>query len=106
MKLFILLLTLASFQTNAIEKDKIKHFTASAVISSTLYGYTDNLALSSAACMSVGLAKELTDYTIDAKDLLADALGCSFGIALYEYAPHLTIKPLIDGAMLQFNYEF
>ena len=102
---YLLIIALLSFQVNAVEQDKLKHFAASAVISSVTQHYSQNWKLSAAVCMSVGLAKELTDNTIDNKDLLADAIGCATGLIAYKSAIYgFSILP--DGAIIEVSYKF
>jgi hypothetical protein len=91
----------------ALEQDKKKHFAVSAVIGGASQHYFKDYRYSIALCMSIGLAKELTDSHIDNKDLLADALGCATGILTYEAVNYMiNVKPLEDGAKVSLNYKF
>ena len=107
MKILIVLLIIISTQANAIEQDKIKHFAASAVIGGVSQYYFNNWRYSSVVCLSAGIIKELTDSTIDRKDLLYDALGCAVGILAYTTTNYiLSVKPIDHGAQINLSFKF
>ena len=107
MKILIVLLIIISTQANAIERDKVKHFAVSAVIGGASQYYFNNWRYSSAVCLSVGIVKELTDSTIDHKDLLANALGCATGVFIYNATDYIiNIRPIDHGAQVNINFKF
>ena len=107
MKILIVLLIIISTQANAIEQDKAKHFAASAVIGGVSQYYFNNWRYSSVVCLSAGIIKELTDSIIDRKDLLYDAVGCSFGILSHNAESYIiNIIPTKGGAMAEINFKF
>ena len=103
----IILLALLSFNVSSASNDKIKHFAASAVIGAGAQYYFNNWRYSSVTCLSVGIVKELTDSTIDHKDLLYDAVGCATGILAYTTTNYiLSVKPIDHGAQINLSFKF
>lgn len=107
MKLPIILLLLLSLRVSAVERDKVKHFVASSIISSSVQHYTQNWKISSVACISVGVAKEMIDNVFDEEDLMYDVAGCAFGMIAYKSTNYiLDIVPTKGGATVNFDYKF
>ena len=106
-KIILCILILFTSGAKPIEQDKVKHITASAVIGGVAQHAFNDYRYSSLACLSAGLAKELTDTAIDSKDLLADAVGCAIGIFTYSATDYmLNIAPIHNGAEIQVNFKF
>jgi hypothetical protein len=106
-QLLLALFLLFAPHAHAVEQDKTKHFVASAGISSLSLHLTQNRWLSLGICGAVGLTKELTDDYIDKRDLVADALGCISGVAVYESVNYLiNVKPQQDGAGIGLRVNF
>lgn len=107
MRLLIFLLYIISSQVLAVEQDKKKHFAASAIISGVTQHVWQDWRISTAVCMSVGLAKELTDDYVDKNDLAYDLAGCAFGVLAYKASDYIiNITPQQDGAIVNFSGSF
>ena len=86
--IFSLYLLLFSHTANAFEQDKIKHFTATAAISSSVYMVSrknniskpESIALGILAANIVGLLKEMNDPRFDKRDISANVFGSFFGV--------------------------
>lgn len=95
-----------SFNATAahMQDDKAKHMTGSAVIGGLAQYAFDDTTAAMATCMGVGLGKELYDQYdyggFDAKDLVADGLGCAIGIAGVKA---ITIS--IEDDVTSINYQ-
>lgn len=81
------------------------------IIGSVAEAKMNNLALSTASCMAVGLAKEIKDEVsyggFSTSDLGYDALGCVTGVVMTRYlVKGLYIKPSNGGAMLGYKRSF
>ena len=107
MKILIVLLIIISTQANAIERDKIKHFAASAVIGAGAQYYFKDYRYSLLVCLPIGVFKELTDEYIDKYDQFSNTLGCFTGIFAYRAADYIiNIKPIDHGAQVNINFKF
>lgn len=93
------------------EEDKIKHFAISAGIGFTATGLYESNEKAMAACLSIGLAKEIYDHVdyggFSGDDLVMDSLGCTLGVITSEYTGfRIGVGKLKDADMLTFAYEF
>ncbi|WP_199438431.1 hypothetical protein [Vibrio owensii] len=110
---FVFLCLLVSVQANAaVSKDKYLHFGVSSAVSVMAYEYTGHGSGAFAACMLVGVSKEVYDHIdygrFDVADVAADGFGCAAGIALSHY---VSIPISMDynsyrGLMLSLNFKF
>lgn len=105
------LCSMLSLSTYAADDDKIMHFTASSAIGFAVNGYFEDHQTALAACVTVGLAKELYDQVdyggFSGQDLVADALGCGLGVVSAEYLGfRLGFERNKDVSMVTFNLDF
>ena len=73
-------------QANAIEQDKVKHFSVSYAASSVgLFALPKNLKwLAPVFTLALGAAKELTDDHFDNGDMVANGAGIGSSILVFE----------------------
>ncbi len=104
--LILLLLLLLPFHTQALDKDKELRIEVSTSLAWNLSRYMTKRT-TMAACMAVGLGKELYgeyDYGgFDDEDLLADFAGCTLGMLGYQTEKFM-LSPKEDG--IQLTYKF
>lgn len=96
-----------------LEKDKVLHFGVSfgagKILNQRVF---DDYRYSLATCFALGVGKELYDEIdyggFDEKDLLADALGCGFGVWVDEafFQDHVSFDFDHKGFNLDFEYKF
>lgn len=82
-----------AYALNNVEKDKDKHFAATALISTVSYialqkrGYSKKQAAwyGFSIAFTVGLLKEATDEYVDEEDMLANALGAAIPLIAISF---------------------
>lgn len=90
------------------QRDDIQHTGASFIIGAGSEIYFDNLLLSNATCMTVGLAKEVRDEIayngFSESDLGYDLVGCVTGTVLSRFVMH-GLSFSASGNAFSLNYS-
>lgn len=86
MRLVVYILLFVSVSAQAIEQDKVKHFSVSYAASSVgLFALPKNIKwLAPVFTLFLGAAKELTDDHFDGNDMIANGAGVGSSIVVLE----------------------